>query len=86
MLFKDRPELTEEQKTQKQIEAMSDSETLVRRLVADETHNKNIHETIERNIDHLSLMLSKENISKSGSPLLAGFQEAVNLGRNFVKG
>jgi hypothetical protein len=79
-----REELTEEQKVAKHIEAMGHSEQLVRELVVAGEHNDNVHSTIKRNIDHLSLMLSKENIANSGSPLLVNFEEAVSLGQAFI--
>jgi hypothetical protein len=79
-----REELTEEEKVAKHIEAMGHSEQLIRELVAAGQHSDNIHSTIQRNIDHLTLMLSKENIANSGSPLLVNFQEAVTLGQAFI--
>lgn len=66
------------------IRAAGDSEDLVRRLVAEGEHSEDIHATIKRNTDHLSLILSKEEIQASGSPRLAGFQEAVDLGVAFI--
>ncbi len=66
------------------IRAAGDSEDLVRRLVAEGEHSEDIHATIKRNTDHLSLILSKTEIQASGSPRLAGFQEAVDLGVAFI--
>lgn len=66
------------------IRAAGDSEDLVRRLVAEGEHSEDIHATIKRNTDHLSLILSKAEIQASGSPRLAGFQEAVDLGVAFI--
>lgn len=66
------------------IRAAGDSEDLVRRLVTEGEHSEEIHGTIKRNTDHLSSILSKEEIQASGSPRLAGFQEAVDLGVAFI--
>lgn len=66
------------------IRAAGDSEDLVRKLVADGEHSEEIHNTIKRNTDHLSLILSKEEIQASNSPRLVGFQEAVDLGIAFI--
>jgi hypothetical protein len=78
-----REELTEEQKVARHIEAMGHSEQLVLELVAAGVHSEDIHSTIKRNTDHLSLMLGKEMISTSGADLTA-FQEAVTLGEAFI--
>ncbi len=78
-------ELTEEQKIAKHIEAMGHSEQLVRELISQGIHSERIHKDIKRNIDHLSYMLGKPEISNSGSPQLAGFQEAVELGQEFIE-
>lgn len=66
------------------IRAAGDSEDLVRRLVEEGVHSEEIHNTIKRNTDHLSLILSKEEVQASNSPRLAGFQEAVTLGEAFI--
>jgi hypothetical protein len=78
-----REELTEEQKVARHIEAMGHSEQLVLELVAAGVHSDDIHSTIKRNTDHLSLMLGKEMISTSGADL-TGFEEAVTLGEEFI--
>lgn len=66
------------------IRAAGDSEDLVRRLVTEGEHSEEIHNTIKRNTDHLSLILSKEEVQASNSPRLAGFQQAVDLGVAFI--
>lgn len=66
------------------IRAAGDSEDLVRRLVTEGEHSQEIHDTIQRNIGHLSHILSQEPIATSGSARLAGFQEAVQLGADFI--
>jgi len=66
------------------IRAAGDSEDLVRRLVAEGVHSDEIHETIKRNTDHLSIILSKEEVSASKSPRIKNFKEAVKLGVDFI--
>lgn len=66
------------------IRAAGDSEDLVRALVTAGEHSEEIHNTIKRNTDHLSLILSKDEIKASKSPRLAGFQQAVTLGVAFI--
>jgi hypothetical protein len=79
------PKLTELQiEVESTIRAAGDSEDLVRSLVSSNEHSEEIHNTIKRNIDHLSLILSKEEIKASNSPRLVGFQEAVDLGSAFI--
>lgn len=84
MPLRNREELTPEQQTARHIEAMGHSENLIRELVAAGNYDDNIEATIQRNVDHLALMLSKENITNSGSDRLVGFQEAVTLGTDFL--
>lgn len=66
------------------IRAAGDSEDLVRNLVVAGEHSEEIHNIIKRNTDHLSIILSKEEIQASNSPRLVGFQEAVDLGVAFI--
>jgi len=64
--------------------AAGDSEDLIRALVTAGEHSEEIHNSIKRNTDHLSLVLTKDEVKASKSPLLAGFQEAVDLGVAFI--
>lgn len=66
------------------IRAAGDSEELVRRLVTEGEHSEEIHNTIKRNTDHLSLILGKQEVQDSNSPRLVSFQEAVDLGVAFI--
>ncbi len=66
------------------IRAAGDSEELVRRLVTEGEHSEEIHNTIRRNTDHLSLILGKQEVQDSNSPRLVSFQEAVDLGVAFI--
>lgn len=66
------------------IQSSKDSENLVKNLVSAGEHNDDIHATIKRNIDHLSIILSKKEIQESHSQALVGFQEAIDLGSAFI--
>ena len=80
-IFKE--ELTEEQKTQRQISAMGDSLNLINELITKGQHTQEVHDTIDRNYRHLELMLGKDNIKKSGSDLKA-FEDAVTASKTFI--
>jgi hypothetical protein len=83
MLNFKKEELTEEQKVAKQISAMGDSVTLINRLIAEGTHNEQVHDTISRNVEHLALMVGKDIIKNSGTDL-SGFTKAIADGRAFI--
>jgi predicted metal-dependent hydrolase len=76
-------ELTEEQKTAKQISAMDDSVWLINKLIAEGTHNEQVHDDISRNVEHLTLMVSKDIIKNSGTDL-SGFNTAIADGTVFI--
>ena len=78
-----REELTEEQKVAKQISAMGDSVNLINKLIAEGTHNDQVHDTITRNVEHLALMVGKDIIVNSGTDL-SGFNTAIADGRAFI--
>lgn len=78
-----REELTEEQKTQKQISAMGDSVWLINKLIDESGHSEDIHDTIDRNVRHLEIMLEKTRIQNSGSDLTS-FQNAITAGKDFI--
>lgn len=61
-----------------------DSEDIVRILIDDGRHSEEIHDIIKRNINHLKIILSKEEIQSSNSPHIVKFQEAIQLGENFI--
>jgi hypothetical protein len=73
-----------EMDVQKTIEAAGHSEDLVRRLITEGVHSEQIHDTIKRNTDHLSIILGKQPVIDSNSPRLDGFREAVTLGEAFI--
>jgi hypothetical protein len=73
-----------EMDVEKTIEAAGHSEELVRRLITEGVHSEQIHDTIKRNTDHLSIILGKQPVIDSNSPRLDGFREAVTLGEAFI--
>jgi len=79
-----REELTEAQKTERQISAMGDSVDLINRLIAAGNHTTNVHDTIDRNVRHLELMVAKDNIKGSGQSLTA-FTDAITAGKEYIK-
>ena len=66
------------------LESTGHSEDLVRRLVSGGVHNEQVHTTITRNIEHIKIILGKEQVALSGSPRLDDFREAIALGEAFV--
>lgn len=78
-----REELTAEQKVQRQISAMGDSAWLINKLIAEDVHTNEIHDTIDRNVRHLEIMLEKPEIQNSGSSLTA-FNTAITDGKAFI--
>lgn len=66
------------------LESTGHSEELVRRLVSEGVHSEEIHDTITRNTEHIKIILGKQEVIDSESPRLADFQEAVELGEEFV--
>lgn len=77
-------ELTEEQKTERQISAMGDSVYVINNEIASGNHTEEIHNTIDRNVRHLEIMLSKENIQNSGSSLTV-FETAIADGKAYIE-
>ena len=79
-----REELTEAQKTERQISAMGDSVNLINKLISEGKHKEQIHDTIERNFRHLEIMLDKDSIKNSGVSLTP-FTDAITAGKDFIK-
>ena len=69
-------ELTQEQKTAKDISALGDSVWIIDQMLAVETPTENNLATITRNVEHIEIMLGKQHILESGVNLVP-FQEAV---------
>lgn len=76
-------ELTPVQKAQRQISAMGDSVDLINRLISQGQHTENVHETIDRNVRHLEIMLGKDHIQNAGADLTS-FETAVTDGNAFT--
>jgi len=69
---------------EKTLESTGHSEDLVRRLVTEGTHSEKIHSIITQNTKHIKIILGKQEVIDSASPRLVAFQEAVDLGEEFV--
>lgn len=69
---------------EKILESTGHSEDLIRNLVSQGVHSEEIHNTISRNVEHIKIILGKEQVSSSGSPRLAQFEEAISLGETFI--
>jgi hypothetical protein len=77
-----REELTDAQKTERQISAMGDSVDLINRLIAEGKHTEQVHDTIDRNVRHLEIMVAKDNIKAAGSVKV--FTDAVAAGKDYI--
>lgn len=75
-------ELTEAQKTERQISAMGDSVDLINRLIAEGKHTQDVHDTIDRNVRHLELMVAKDNIKAAGS--VKAFTDTIAAGKDYI--
>jgi len=69
-------DLTSEEKTAKQMSALEDSVWVIDKILAVETPTENDLATIARNVGHIELMLSKQDMLDSGANLVP-FQEAI---------
>lgn len=75
--------LTPEQQVQNRISAMGDSVWLINKLIAEDTHTEEIHDTVDRNVRHLEIMLGKSEIQNAGSDLTS-FNTAITDGKAFI--
>lgn len=69
---------------EKTIESTGHSEDLIRKLVVEGVHSEEIHSTITRNVNHIKIILGKQQVIDSQSSRLIGFEEAVALGEAFI--
>ena len=69
---------------EKTLQSTLDSENLIRSLIDSGEHNEIVHDTIRRNVEHIKIILGREQVATSASQLLVGFQEAVTLGETFI--
>jgi hypothetical protein len=77
-------ELTKEQKTERQISAMGDSVDLINNLISAGNHTTNVHDTIDRNVRHLEIMIAKDDIKGAGTSLKA-FTDVIAAGNEYIK-
>jgi hypothetical protein len=66
------------------LNSTGDSEDLIRRLVTEGVHSEEIHNTIQRNTEHIRIVLGREQVASSNSLRLADFLEAAELGEAFI--
>jgi hypothetical protein len=72
--------LTQEERTAKDISALEDSVWVIDQMLATEPLTEESLATINRNVEHIELMLTKDHILESGTSLVP-FQEAVSRAR-----
>jgi hypothetical protein len=66
------------------LNSTGDSEDLIRRLVTEGVHSEEIHNTIQRNTEHIRIVLGREQVASSNSLRFADFLEAAELGEAFI--
>jgi len=71
---------------EKTLTRTADSENLVRNLVTAGERSDKIDKTIQRNVNHMKIIIAKQQVIDSGSAKIAEFQEAITLGETFVAG
>lgn len=76
-------ELTPEQQVQRHISVMGDSVGLINKLIDEGNHTEDIHDTVDRNVRHLEIMLTKAEIQNAGSNLTS-FETAITNGKAFI--
>jgi hypothetical protein len=69
---------------EKTLNSTGDSKDLILRLVNEGVHSEEIHNTIQRNAEHIRIVLGREQVALSNSPRLADFLEAAELGEAFI--
>jgi hypothetical protein len=77
-------QIQEQKRIQNQISAMGDSRDLINKLIAEGNHSKNIHDTIDRNVQHLEIMMGKDFIINSGDDL-SSFSEVISEGKAYIQ-
>jgi hypothetical protein len=65
------------------LNAMSDSVNLINELIANNEHSDEIHDTIKRNTEHLSIMLTRQNIIDNNT-VTTDFDAAITNGNLFI--
>jgi len=74
---------TPEIRLQNDLSAMSDSVNLINELIANNEHSDEIHDTIRRNVDHLGVMLTRQNIIDNNT-VTTDFNLAITNGNLFI--
>lgn len=69
--------------TGRQISAMGDSVWLINKLITENNHTQQVHDTVDRNVRHLEIMLGKPDIQNFGTDLTS-FQTAITDGKAFI--
>jgi hypothetical protein len=77
-------QIQEQKRIQNQISAMGDSRDLINKLIAEGNHSENIHNTIDRNVQHLEIMMGKDFIINSGNDL-SSFSEVISEGKVYIQ-
>lgn len=76
-------EVSIEEQLSNRISAMDDSVWLINKLITEDVHTEDIHDNIDRNVRHLELMLSREDV-KTSSYNLTSFENAITDGKAFI--
>jgi hypothetical protein len=74
---------TPEMRLHNDISAMYDSVNLINELIATNEHSDKLHDTIKRNVDHLSIMLTRQNIIDNNTGT-TDFNTAITNGNLFI--
>lgn len=74
---------TPEIRLQNDLSAMSDSVNLINELISNNEHSDEIHDTIKRNIEHLSIMLTRQNIIDNNT-VTTDYDAAITNGNLFI--
>ncbi len=74
---------TPEIRLQNDLSAMSDSVNLINELIANNEHSDEIHYTIKRNVEHLSIMLTRQNIIDNNT-VTTDFDSSITNGNLFI--
>ena len=74
---------TSEIRLQNDLSAMYDSVNLINELLANNQHSDEIHDTIKRNVEHLGIMLTRQNIIDNNT-VTTDFDAAITNGNLFI--
>lgn len=72
-----------EENIQRRISAMGDSVWLIQQMIHQNRHSEEVHRIVNQNIQHLELMLNKDEIKNSGADLTS-FNIAILEGKAFI--